>query len=726
MAGSIVEQFKEGLRQALAGKSVRGVVVAFLVIAAVGLFLLPVPRALLDLLLVVNIVLSLTILLRSMLMTESIQLQAFPILLVLTTLFRLSLNVSSARRILLYGDKGTDVAGLVIRAFGDFVVGGDFAVGALIFTLIAVVNFIVITKGSARVAEVAARFTLDAMPGRQLAIDSDLRSGLISREEAQARRMHLSHESHFYGAMDGAMRFVQGDAIACLIIAFMNSVGGIAIGLGRGLTFSQAMATFGVLAVGDGLVSIIPSLLISVSAGVVVTNVSRRDSAQSTGSVVASIFTDIPSLLLAALSILVFGCLPGFPFFPFFLVGIVVLAGAFWMQHQRIRVAASERFAAAKDAGGGARTEGVSVSPRNEDAVVPLVIEVGPELAAECLWDARRGESPLLEAYARRRAETYRSRGVYLPQPAVSERTELSPREYHVLVRGALVHTGSIQRGAVFAAAPSSLVRVWGGGVLRAGFHPISGASASWAELPTSVRESLVRAGVEILDSGEYLALAATGAALRSIDELFGLDETKALIAEVERAHPRLTEEIFGGRLLSSSECAVLLRRLLQDRINIRDMKLILEGAAEFACRTPAGDDRAEWLENMHAHLRLVLWRTILSDALGPDETLRVFVLSPSAEEELRSAVSVWEGGRAPFPLAPEIQSALCSNAAKLFGPALERGSLPIVVLCSADVRDAADAVLAEGLGSAESLRTLAYEELRGGFRSETVGALTI
>lgn len=306
-----------------------GVLVAFLVLGIVFLFVIPLTPRVLDVLIVLNIVISLTLLLRALFLEEAVDFFAFPALLLVTTLYRLGLNVSSTRLILLRGDEGTDVAGHVIESFGNFVVRGDFFVGAIIFAVIAIVNFVVIAKGSARVAEVAARFTLDALPGKQLSIDSDLRSGVLSKEDAHKLRESLVQESKFFGAMDGAMRFVQGDAIAGFVITCVNAIGGIILGVSRPeprrLSLSEAVNTFGILSIGDGLVSILPSLLISLCAGIVVTHVAGKSKRGTSGEIFAQILSEPRALLLSAVALLILSVIPGFPFLPFFVVGGVIL-----------------------------------------------------------------------------------------------------------------------------------------------------------------------------------------------------------------------------------------------------------------------------------------------------------------------------------------------------------------------------------------------------------------
>lgn len=302
------------------GKS--GLLVSFLLLLIISLFLVPLPPAILDILLVVNILVSLVLLLRALFLQSPSELYSFPTILLVTTLFRLALNVSSTRLILVGGAENAAAAGAVIEYFGNFVVQGNFGVGAIIFALIAVVNFVVIAKGSARVAEVSARFALDSLPGKQLAVDSDLRAENISRDEAELRRSEIRRESQFFGAMDGAMKFVQGDAVAGFIVTFINLIGGVGLGVSSGMEFEQALSVFGLLTIGDGLVGILPSLLISVCAGVIVTHVGNADSDSAGTQILNQISADPRVLMIAGFVLMILGVL-GFPFLPFFVIGLL-------------------------------------------------------------------------------------------------------------------------------------------------------------------------------------------------------------------------------------------------------------------------------------------------------------------------------------------------------------------------------------------------------------------
>ena len=318
------------LAETFSGLNVRSASTCAFLLLVISLFFVELPPWLLDLLLVSNLLLSILLLLRGLFMDSPLRMYSFPTMLVLTTLLRLSLNVSSTKLILLHGNEGLDAAGKVIEGFGRYVVGNNPLVGGIVFAIIAVVNFVVVAKGSGRVAEVSARFALDALPGRQLAIDAELRTGTISVEEAALRRENLNRESQFYGSMDGAMKWVQGDAVAGLVITFINFVGGVGVGLKGGLSFSQALETFGILTIGDGLVTILPSLLVSVAAGVIITHVSGNDRQDSSEELFNQLLSDPRPPVLASLALMLLGSLGlfgiiEFPFLPFFAVAFLML-----------------------------------------------------------------------------------------------------------------------------------------------------------------------------------------------------------------------------------------------------------------------------------------------------------------------------------------------------------------------------------------------------------------
>lgn len=723
----------ETLSQSLSTIGSQGVAVAAMVIAMVALLLVPIPTALLDILLVTNIVIALVLLLVSLFSSSEARFYAFPTILLLTTLFRLALNVSSTRLILLNGDEGLHAAGRMIESFGMFVVQGDFVVGVIIFAIIAIVNFVVITKGSSRVAEVSARFTLDALPGKQLAIDADLRAGNITQEQASVSRAQLSNDAQFYGAMDGAMKFVQGDAVAGLLITFVNAVGGVSIGVSRGQGFSEAIDTFGILTIGDGLLSVLPSLLISVCAGIVVTRVTGAGQRNAGEDIFQHVVAVPQALIISAIVLLALGLVPGFPLLPFFLVGFGLLAINI-LSRPDAKVSADSSSGGLMVLGsaplllehreGSAEADGIYWMSYEPASINVLQVEYDSKYLGDCL-DERSNQS-LLQYFIEAQHKVYQTRGIRIPDIALKPSDNLSRGTYRILVRDQLVRTGELKTDQVFASASKAVLQVLGLQVQLVQRHPSGLRQGAWISQNQSGLGSLERLGVELLSPYEYLAHDVVGAALRVIEELVGVSEVKQLIHELKKDHPLLVEEVFDSAMLSYPECTEVVKRLIREGVNVRDMKLIVEGIAEFSSRNQDPMDRQEWLAELHSFLRVVLARGIISDALGPSGKLRTFVLSNQIEAEFREANSMWERGKTRPPLDPEMQQAIKKSAVTMFAPVLERGGAPIVVLCSGEIRAAVQEFFHGELLGADWLKTICYEELNVQHTPESVGVLTL
>ncbi len=725
--------FADAILRILSTVGARGALAAIGVTSVVALFLIPLPPAFLDILLVINFVIAVSLMLSYIYFGHSTRFYLFPTLLLVTTLYRLALNVSSTRLILLYGDTGIDAAGHVIEAFGSFVVQGDFLVGAIIFAIIAIVNYIVVTRGSARVAEVAARFMLDAMPGKQLAIDSELRMGQITQDEATRRRTQLTQESQFYGAMDGAMKFVQGDAIAGVVIVLVNAVGGVAIGtISRGMELQEAVRTFGILTIGEGLVNILPALFISVCSGLVVTRiVDGGAQAPSTERTLRE--QAYPQVLvIVALLLFLLGLIPAFPKLPFFGIGLVLLLGG---------VALKKKSAGSRSLG--TRGEVLMAYP-NEAFLLPHPETVRGKISPQLELLKLELDSKLLAPYFERsqaaasRAFTtefgklqqrlIRERGVPLPQVVLALNEDLERGEYRVSVREQIIRRGTMKIDDVLVSASLSFLKILGFKNLRAVLHPVDYTQAYWvAQSELAAVSAVQHLGAEVISPEHFLALDTIGAALEVIDELVGLSEVRGWIEEVKREHPLLVEEVFGReRVLHFAEFSDLVRQLIREQVNVRDLKLILEAASEYSSRNPATGDRLEWLDGLHEYVRRYLSRMIIADSLHPSGQLRAFTLSPVVEEEFRSAIASWDRARRLPPLAPDMQSALRDAAWRLFTPVLERGAVPVVLLCSTDVRRAVHDFLDQHLGGLRWLRTMSYEELTASFSPETVGVLSV
>ncbi len=555
------------------GRASRGVsdaALAAVVLAVVGTMILPLPTPLLDVLIAGNVAAAVLMLLTAMYVRNALDFGAFPTVLLVTTLYRLSLNVASTRLILLDAD-----AGEVIRAFGEFVVGGNYVVGAVVFLVLTLIQFLVIAKGSERVAEVGARFTLDAMPGKQMSIDAELRSGAISQDEARRRRATLERESQFYGAMDGAMKFVKGDAIAGIVIIAVNLVGGVAIGVTTlDLDAGESLRTFGLLTIGDGLVSQIPALLISTSAGLVVTRVASEDEGGSLGADVArQVFGDARALRLAGAFLLGLALVPGLPALPFLAFG-----GLFGALGLRTGAAprAARAASAAEAKGGGA--------PDERDARVPLVlpvsVELGSALAAELTTAADHG-APLGAALGAIRDELFVDLGLEIPALRVRERRELAPTALVVLVQEVPARRASIEPG------------------------------------------DPVRARRE--------AIATIAAALRArAADLIGLQETQSMLDRLERAYPALVRNVV-PKPVPLALLADVLRRLADEGVSVRPLREILEALAVHA---PHERDPVELTELVRAALRRAITHRHERDGV-----VRAHVVDPAVEEAVREGI---------------------------------------------------------------------------------------
>jgi type III secretion protein V len=546
---------------------------AGIVMAVVGLMVVPLPTWLLDFLLASNLAFSVVILLVALYVSDGLKIAAFPSILLLTTLIRLALNVSSTRLILLQAD-----AGEVIRAFGQFVVRGNYVVGGVVFLVLTIIQFVVIAKGGERVAEVGARFTLDALPGKQMAIDAELRSGGIDANEARLRRRVLSRESQFYGAMDGAMKFVKGDVIASLLIAAINLVGGLAIGaLQRGLPVEVALKRYGLLTIGDGLVTQIPSLVLATAAGILVTRVASEAPDRPLGTELASQLLGQPrALLVASGFVLLLAAVPGLPTLPFLAIGVLLFVVARASERHRRR---EERANAAL------ARPGEGTQPRYVPRVAPWSLELSPDLFA-FEDDERRGgqhRAGIRSALSQVQVQLFERLGVPLPAPALSENPRLSSRT----------------------------------------------ALLSFQEIPALTLEVPSEIGDDQLSS--YLAERLTAALTPRASSFLGIAETQALLDEIEAMAPALVRQVV-PKPVSLPALAEVLRRLIDERVSIRDLRSILEALAGIG---NVEKDPLSLAEFVRSQLR----RRISYSLAGSSRELPVMVLDSPLEETIRSAV---------------------------------------------------------------------------------------
>jgi flagellar biosynthesis protein FlhA len=631
----------------------KDVLVAGLVVAIVMIIVIPIPPGLLDLLLSLSLTFSLLVLLTTMFTTHPLQFSVFPSLLLVATLFRLALNIASTRLILSQAS-----AGKVIEAFGGFVVGGNYVVGLVIFAIITVIQFVVITNGAGRVAEVAARFTLDALPGKQMSIDADLNTGLITEEEAKARRRELQREADFYGAMDGASKFVRGDAIAGLIITLINIVGGLAIGMGQlGFSFQEAVSRYTVLTVGDGLVSQIPALLISTATGILVT---RAGAAANLGRELSKQVLAFPQVLgLASVLLAILGFIPAMPSLPFFIMAVATAYGAYIL-------AKEERFGEVRPG-----EEPVAVRRREPENVLPLFqvepleVEIGYNLIS--LADEAQG-GDLLDRLAAVRRQCATDLGIYVRPIRVRDNLRLPPNGYVFKLRGVEAVRGELLPGHYLAMAPPGVTAEIRGIPTK---EPTFGLPAWW--ISEAERGPAESAGYTVVDAGTVLITHLTEFIKRHAHELLGRQEVRELLDTVKETNPALVEELVPG-LLSLGEVQKVLQNLLREQVPIRDLVSILEALADHAPRSRDPDYLTEMA-------RQALRRT-LTRLYAPEGRLVPITLHPKVEEMIAESVQPTQQGNYPL-LSPEQTRRLFDRLGNLVEEAVRRNLQPVILVSS-------------------------------------------
>jgi flagellar biosynthesis protein FlhA len=601
------------------------IMVAAGIIGILLVMILPLPPRLLDLLLALNISLSLVTMLVSVYTLRPLEFSIFPSLLLVLTLFRLSLNVSSTRLILLNGDQGASAAGEVIRAFGSFVVGGNFVVGIIVFSILVLINFVVITRGAGRIAEVTARFTLDAMPGKQMAIDADLNAGMINEQVARERRQTVQQEADFYGAMDGASKFVRGDAVAGILITLVNIVGGMVIGIvQQGLQVHDALQSYTILAVGDGLVSQVPALIISTAAGIVVTKVSTE---VSFGGQISKQFLIHPRALGTTAGILlILGLVPGLPQFPLLALATITGTAAYFIAQtqqadQEMATKAAEHEAAAQES-----------TPDPTDALAPIDIlemEVGYGLIP--LVDSERN-GELLDRIKAVRRQLAQELGVMVPSLRIRDNLQLKPGEYVILIKGIEVAKAELMMGHYLAMHP-------GGDADEAigipTTEPAFGLPAYW--IGENDKEQAQFAGYTIVDLTTVIITHLTEVIKAHIHELLSREEVQTLLNRFARDYPKVVEELVPN-LLTLGGVQKVLQNLLREQLSIRDLLTILETLADYA---PVTKDPLILTE----YVRQSLSRSITKKWQSEDGEIPALMLSFELEESLTKAIQHTDHG---------------------------------------------------------------------------------
>jgi flagellar biosynthesis protein FlhA len=639
-------------------------VMPVLVVAILILMILPLPPMMLDVLLSFNITFALTVLLVSLYIVRPLDLSTFPSILLLSTLFRLSLNVASTRMILLRGDEGAGAAGNVIKAFGGFVVEGNYVVGAIVFLILVIVNLVVITKGSGRIAEVAARFTLDAMPGKQMSIDADLNAGLIDDEEAKERRALIGREADFYGAMDGAGKFVKGDAIAGLIITIINIVGGLAIGvIQKGMNFSDAARTYTLLTVGDGLASQIPALIVATAAGIVV---SSAGSDSNLGKGISSQIMVQPRAIGIASGILFsFGMIPGLPTIPFLFLSGLAAFTAYSAGKRKPLESAKESGLPAGAAKPGADDQAAVIPP-----VDLLSIEVGYGLIPFVDVE-QNGE--LLDRIKAVRKQIAGEIGIVIPPVHIQDNMQMKPAEYAIILKGNEVARGELMLNHLLAMNPGGSAQGLEGISTK---EPTYGLPALW--IKEQAKEKAVAKGYTVVDIPTVLITHLSEVIRRHSHELLGRQEVQQMVENLKESYPKVVEELIPG-LLSIGGLGRVLQNLLREQIPVRDLLTIMETLADWASVTKDPDVLTEYV-------RHALSRTITRMHVMQDGKMRVLTLDPELEKMLLNSLQPADHGPGNLTVSPRVVDKMIQEIAG-YGENFAKLNCQPVVLCPVQVR---------------------------------------
>jgi len=675
------------------------VMAALGVVGIVVLMVLPLHPIFLDLLLSFNITLAIIILLVSMYILNPLDLSSFPSILLLATLFRLSLNIASTRIILLHGNEGTLAAGKVIKAFGNFVVGGNYVVGCIIFLVLVIINLVVITKGSGRIGEVAARFTLDGMPGKQMSIDADLNAGLINEEEAKERRLLISQEADFYGAMDGASKFVKGDAIAGIIITLINIIGGLAIGvLQNGMSFSDAAQNYTLLTVGDGLVTQIPALIISTSAGIIV---SRAGSGTRLGSTIATQILGQPRAIAIASAVLfAFALVPGLPSIPFIILSMIAGSIAYLLiQAEKVRIDEEDEE----------RKTRAEVQPSESfESLTPLDIlsfEVGYGLIP--LVDVQQN-GELLDRIKSTRRQIAQEIGIIIPPIHIQDNIQLKSGEYAILLKGNEVGRGDLMINYHLAMDPGNAEGNIDG---IPTVEPTFGLPAFW--IKKEAKEDALAKGYTVVDLSTILITHLSDVIKRNAHELLGRQEVQKLLDTLKISHPKVVEEIVPN-ILSLGGVVKVLQNLLREQIPIRDLLTILESLGDWA---PVTKD----IDTLTEHVRQAMARTITNIYQTSDGELPIITLDQDVENAISASIQKTDHGSF-LALDPNEAQNIMNSLSKKIERISAMNQQPII-LCSAHIRSHFKKFLDRFI---PNLVVLSYNDLVNNVRVQSLGTVRL
>lgn len=662
-----------------------GLGIPIMIMALLAMLVLPIPPLMLDMFFTFNIALSLVVLLAGIYAKKPLDFAAFPTILLLATLLRLALNVATTRVVLLHGQNGTDAAGQVIEAFGEFVVGGNYVVGIVVFSILVIINFVVVTKGAGRISEVSARFTLDAMPGKQMAIDADLNAGVITQEEAKIRREEVVREADFYGSMDGASKFVRGDAIAGILILFINIIGGLAIGIfEHGMAFKDALHNYTLLTIGDGLVTQLPALVLSTAAAIMVTRVS---SSQDMGSqILSQLFENPRALGVTSAVIGSIGLIPGMPNVAFISLGVIGGAVAYYINSQRdaaIGAAQTDQLPAIIEPP--AETRDLSwddVSP-----VDTIGLEVGYKLIP--LVDKNQG-GQLMGRIKGVRKKLTQELGFLIPAVHIRDNLELAPNAYRITLRGVTVGESDIYPDREMAINSGQVHGALQGIATK---DPAFGLNAVWID--AGLRDQAQMLGYTVVDAGTVVATHLSQILQDQAQSLLGREEVKYLLENLAKTAPKLVEDL--PSMVPTGVILKVLQNLLEEKISVRDLRTIAETLADHASRS---QDAAV----LTAAVRVALGRSIIQQINGLGSELAVTVLDGDLEQILQSSLqATGEAGLEPG-LAERLHRSLAESAQRQ-----EVSGQPAVLLVSAPIRPLLARFVRHTI---PGLRVLSYNEI--------------
>ena len=660
------------LRQLTEGFRPSSLAVPAVILLILTMLILPLPAMMLDVLFTLNILLALLVIMVAINTATPMEFSSFPTVILFSTMLRLGLNVASTRVVLLEGHTGGDAAGQVIEAFGAFVIGGNYVVGFIVFAILMIINFIVITKGAGRSSEVAARFTLDAMPGRQMAIDADLNAGVIDQDEAKARRALVSQESDFYGTMDGASKFVRGDAVAGILILLINLIGGVTIGLLQyDLSFDQATKAYVLLTIGDGLVAQIPALILSLSTALIVTRVTTSESAPEQA---ANQLANPAAFYIAGSILILLGMIPGMPNLVFLILGSCAL-GLGYMSQQKLALASEqEERAAAESPQADANGETTAKDPNDvgwDDAAQVDVVSLELGYGLIPMVDETNG-GRLLNRIKGIRKKLSAEMGFLLPSIRIRDNLDNAPDSYSIIINGSIRGSGTIESGREMAINPGNVLTQIEGTPAK---EPAFGLDAVWID--PADREYAQASGYTVVDPGTVIATHLNAVIQNNASELMTFDVAQELLDRIEQTSPKLIEDLVPEKL-SLGAIVQILQNLLNESVPLRDMRTILE--------TLAGEvSRTQNPQALTAAVRPKLGRLIVQQIIGGEETLPVMTLEPDLEQLLNELVGRSENTE-EIALEPNLADGLFQSVRESVQQ-LEDQEMPAVVVVSPLIR---------------------------------------